>query len=245
MDIRLGRREMLGRLVDWLMAFSFTSLFPTRKARAETLRHTIHRGETMTLPPPRTQGRMSLESTIKKRRTVRSFSSAPLTLDQVSQLLWAAQGITEEMGFKRAAPSAGALYPMDLYAVVGTGGVEELSAGIYHYGPRDHVLSLVSEGDLRNGVAKAALSQMWIARPPLDLVITAEYARAAVKYGSRAERYAMIEAGHIGQNIFLQAEALGLGAGIVGAFHDEDLIRVMGIPKDHAPLLIMPVGYKG
>ena len=199
----------------------------------------------MTLPQPKTQGRMSLESTIKKRRTIRSFTSEPLTLDQVSQLLWAAQGITEDRGFKRAAPSAGALYPMDLYAVVGTGGVKGLSSGIYHYESRDHVVSLVSESDLRKGVARAALSQMWIAKPPLDLVITAAYERAAVKYGSRAERYAMIEAGHIGQNIFLQAEALGLGAGIVEAFHDEALIRVMGIPKDHAPLLIMPVGYKG
>jgi len=245
MATHLGRREILGRLVHCLVAFSFTSLFPTRKARAENLRHNIHRGAPMKLPQPRTQGRISLEGTIKKRRTVRSFTSEPLTLEQISQLFWAAQGITGNRGFKRAAPSAGALYPMDLYAVVGTGGVEGLTAGIYHYDPRDHGLSLAIGGDLRTAVAKAALSQMWVASPPLDLVITAEYNRIAVKYGSRGVRYAMIEAGHIGQNIFLQAEALGLGAGIVGAFDDEDLIRVMKIPRDHEPLLIMPVGYKG
>lgn len=244
MATHLGRREILGRLVDWLLAFSLTSLLPMKRAKAGNLRHNIHRGAPMKLPPSRTEGRISLEATIRERRTVRSFTSEPLTLEQVSQLFWAAQGITGNRGFKRAAPSAGALYPMDIYGVVGTGGVEGLTAGIYHYDPQDHSLSMMLEGDFKNAVAKAALSQMWVASPPLDLVITAEYNRIAVKYGSRGVRYAMIEAGHIGQNIFLQAEALGMGAGIVGAFDDEALIRVMKIPRDHEPLLIMPVGYR-
>lgn len=198
----------------------------------------------MRLPEPRIEGEVPLERTIRTRRTIRSFTSKKLTLEQIAQLLWAAQGVTGDRGFKRAAPSAGALYPMDLYAVAGANGVEGLETGIYHYNSGEHALSLVTEGDLRRVVATASLSQMWMAEPPLNLVITAEYDRISIKYGNRGGRYAMIEAGHIGQNIFLQAEALGLGAGIVGAFDDKDVMRVMRLPPSHEPLLIMPVGYK-
>ncbi|MBC8391345.1 MAG: SagB/ThcOx family dehydrogenase [Deltaproteobacteria bacterium] len=198
----------------------------------------------MKLPKPKTKGSVSLEETIVSRRTIRSFRPSPLTLEQLSQLLWASQGITDNMGLKRAVASGGALYPMDIYAVVGTESVNGLAAGNYHYEPEKHLLSQVLEGDLKDALAKAALSQMWMARAPLNLVITAEYSRICSKYGERGVRYAMIEAGHIGQNIFLQAEAMGLGAGIVGAFNDISVIRVMNIPNTHEPLLIMPVGYK-
>ena len=188
---------------------------------------------------------VSLEKTINERRTIRSFLSGQLTLEQFSQILWAAYGITEEKGYKRAAASGGACYPMDMYAVVGENGVMGTEAGVYHYEPEGHTVSLLFEGDFREALARASLGQMWMARPPLNLVITAEYARITGRYGDRGVRYAMIEAGHIGQNIFLQAEAMGLGAGIVGAFHDEDVISVIGLPRAHEPLLIMPVGYKG
>jgi SagB-type dehydrogenase family enzyme len=165
-------------------------------------------------------------------------------MEQLAQLLWAAQGITEERGFKRAAASGGALYPVDVYAVVGRAGVEGLEPGIYHYEPEGHGVSLHLEGDLREHLARASLHQMWMARAPLNLVVTAEYSRITSKYGERGVRYVLMEAGHVGQNIFLQAEALGLGAGIVGAFHDEEVIQVMKIPRSHEPLLIMPVGYR-
>jgi SagB-type dehydrogenase family enzyme len=198
----------------------------------------------MKLPTPKFDGEISLEKAIKGRRTVRSFTPDHLTLEQLSQLTWAAQGITADRGYLRAAASAGALYPIDLYAVLGENGVEGIGAGVYHYEPKGHIITLVIEGDLRNEVARASLSQMWMSMPPLSLVITAEYDRINIKYGTRGVRYAMIEAGHVSQNIFLQAEALGLGAGIVGAFDDKDVIRVMGIPRSHEPLLIMPVGYK-
>ena len=145
--------------------------------------------------------------------------------------------------YYRSAPSAGALYPMDVYVVVGEGGVAQLEAGVYHYGPRKHMLSPVTENDRRDAVARAALSQMWVAKAPVNLVITAEYSRVTSKYGERGVRYALIEAGHIGQNIFLQAEALGLKAGIVGAFHDRELKTILKLPHAHEPLLIMPVGY--
>ena len=198
----------------------------------------------MNLPGPQTDGNISLEKAIKTRRTIRSFTSDPLNIAQFSQLLWAAQGITEDRGYKRAAPSGGALYPMDIYAIVGNNGVEGIKPGIYHYKPKDHIVSLVFDQDLRDEVAGAALGQAWMAEAPLNLVITAEYDRITIKYGKRGVRYAMIEAGHIGQNVFLQAEALGLGAGIVGAFHDKDVIRIMKIPRSHEPMLIMPVGYR-
>jgi SagB-type dehydrogenase family enzyme len=198
----------------------------------------------MDLPNVQTDGTVSLEKTIKIRRTIRSFTSQQLTLEQFSQLLWAAYGITEDRGYKRAAASGGACYPMDIYAVVGEKGIKGMDAGIYHYEPMGHSVSLLLEGDLREEVARASLGQMWMARPPMSLVVCAEYARITSRYGDRGVRYAMIEAGHVGQNIFLQAEALGLGAGIVGAFQDEAVIQVMGAPPSHEPLLIMPVGYK-
>jgi SagB-type dehydrogenase family enzyme len=246
MDPVAGRREVLEKLLFGLLAFSFSPLFAATKVKASrNPPKTPRSGTMMTLPPPKAEGQISVEQAIKARRTVRSFGSRSLTLDQLSQLLWAAQGITEDGGYKRAAPSAGALYPMDVYAVVGADLLKGVAAGVYRYVPTGHKISLIWEGDIRKELAKAALSQMWIADAPLDLVITAQYDRAASKYGKRAVRYAMIEAGHIGQNIFLQAEALGLGAGIVGAFDDKDVIRVMKIPKDHEPLLIMPVGYRG
>jgi len=198
----------------------------------------------MKLRQPEFDGKISLERTIKNRRTCRGFRSDPLSQREFSQLLWAAYGTTDDRGFKRAAPSGGAIYPMDLYAVVGTGGIKDLEAGTYHYDPNGHRIYRNFEGDIRIDLARAALSQMWMANAPLDLVITAEYRRIRVKYGDRGVRYALMEAGHIGQNIFLQAEAMGLGTGIVGAFQDENVSKVMKIPKEHEPLLIMAIGHK-
>ena len=197
----------------------------------------------MKLPPAVTNGAISVEEALQRRRTVRTYGPQALGLPQLAQLMWAAQGITGKSGFKRAAPSAGALYPMDVYAVVGEAAVHTLDAGIYHYTPENHALVLVAVGDFRAGVAGACLSQQWMAKAPLHVVITAEYDRARRKYGQRTVRYAMIEAGHIGQNLFLQAEALDLKAGILGAFHDRDLNRLMQIPSAHEPLLVMPIGH--
>jgi nitroreductase len=149
----------------------------------------------MRLPDPQYEGDVSLERAIRGRRTIRSFDGKALSLRQVSQLLWSAQGITEPGGFKRAAPSAGALYPMDIYAVVGAGCVEGLDPGIYHYEPEDHSISQGRGEDVRGDVARASLRQTWMAQAPLNLVITAEYSRITGKYGQRGIRYAMIEAG--------------------------------------------------
>jgi len=196
------------------------------------------------LPNPASDGKVSVEEAIKERRTIRDFGPKPLTMVQLSQLFWSAQGITDERSGLRAAPSGGALYPLDVYAVVGEGGVEGLQPGVYHYHPASHSVQLVRKGDRRKEVASASLWQMWMARAPVIFVITSEYERITRKYGKRGIRYAQIEVGHVGQNIFLQSGALGLGAGIAGAFHDDAVAKAIGAPTAHKPLLIMPVGYK-
>ena len=235
------RRKALTLLVKWLVAFWSASSWFLKWAAAKDKRQI--KEATMNLRPPKTDGTVSVEWAIKQRRTIRSFLPEILEINHLSQLLCSAQGITENGGFKRAAPSAGAMYPMDVYAVVGRSSVAQIEAGVYHYEPNGHALSYITKKDVRDRVAKASLSQMWMARAPLNIVITAEYSRITVKYKERGIRYAMIEAGHIAQNLFLQAEALGLKAAIVGAFHDNELIEILKIPRSHEPLLIMPVGY--
>jgi SagB-type dehydrogenase family enzyme len=235
------RREILTHFSHWMIAFWLAPSFPSRLGT--TKGNSMHERGMMKLPGPKTEGVLSVEQAIGQRRTIRSFSQRTLHRDQLSQLLWAAQGITGVTGFKRAAPSAGALYPMDIYTVLGPECVTRMEAGVYHFEPGDHSLSLISRRDTRDAVARACLSQMWMAEAPLHLIITAEYRRITGKYGNRGVRYAMIESGHIGQNIFLQAEALGLKSGIVGAYHDEKLVEILNLPRTHEPLLVMPVGY--
>jgi SagB-type dehydrogenase family enzyme len=198
----------------------------------------------ISLPKPSSDGKVSLEKAIKERRTIRDFRERTLSLNHLSQLLWAAQGITDPTTGRRTAPSGGALYPLDLYILIGENGVEKMEAGIYHYLPKEHSISLISKGDCRREISSASLSQMWMAKAPVIFIITAEYKRITGKYGERGVRYALIEVGHVGQNLFLEAEALGLGAGIVGAFNDLEISKVAGLPPKHEPLLIMPVGYK-
>lgn len=195
------------------------------------------------LPKHKSKGALSVEEALASRRTCRDFEAKPLSLEEVAQLLWAAQGITGADGHLRAAPSAGALYPLDVYAVVGQASVEGLAAGAYRYIPSQHGLEQITAGDLREVVAQASLRQRWMADAPLSLVVTAQYSRIEGKYGSRGRRYALMEAGHVGQNVFLQAEALGLAAGIVGAFDDGRLANALHLPGGHEPLLVMPVGH--
>lgn len=188
----------------------------------------------MRLPEPRTKGEVSLEQTLKERRSKRSFASQELTWEQISQLLWAAQGITEEYGF-RTAPSAGALYPLEVYLVV--------KEGVYNYKPEGHKIEKTLEQDMRPQLCRAALNQEWIEEAPLNLVIAAVYERAERRYGQRASRYTHIEVGHVAQNIHLQAVALGLGSVPIGAFYDDQVQKVLSLPRNHRPLYIISVGY--
>jgi SagB-type dehydrogenase family enzyme len=199
--------------------------------------------EVVKLPPPAHKGALSVEEALKQRRTVRHFASRSLDLKQVSQLLWGADGISDPRGLRTAA-SAGATYPLELYLVVGERGVANLPPGVYRYRPTDHALELNAKGELRPAVARASLSQSWMAEAPVMVVIAGEYRRCTARYGDRGIMYTHMEAGHVGTNVFLQAEALGLGAGIVGAFEDRNLSQVLKLPPAHEPLLVMPVGYK-
>lgn len=193
-------------------------------------------GEVIKLPDPKLQGEMSVEEAIAKRRSIRSYRNEPLTLEQLSQLLWAAQGVTHER--KRSAPSAGATYPFEIYVVVGN--VQGLKPGVYRYDPFEHTISLVKEGDYRKALQKAALDQSWVGNAAVDIVLVAFYERTTGYYGDRGIRYVHMEAGHIGENIYLQATALGLGTVAVGAFYDDKVAEVVG--TDGAPLYIFPVG---
>lgn len=193
----------------------------------------------LALPAPRLSGEVSVERALVRRRSRRDFAPEPLPLSAVSQLLWAAQGITDPAGL-RTAPSAGALYPLDIYLAVGA--VSGVRPGLYRYDPHAHRLLLQSEGDPRARVAEAALDQRWLAEAPAILLLTAVYQRTARKYGERATRYVHMEVGHAAQNVYLQAEALGLGTTLVGAFHDEALAHVFRLPEPTKPLALLPIG---
>lgn len=189
------------------------------------------------LPEPRLTGPLSLEETLAARRSVREYRPEALTLTELAQLLWAAQGRTADWG-GRSAPSAGATYPLELFAIVGL--VEGLTPGLYRYLPEEHALVQQRGGDLRADASRVALAQPWVAEAPLVLVIAANYERTTRRYGERGVRYVHMEVGYASQNVYLQAVALGLGTVAVGAFPDADLRRLLGI--DSEPLMLMPVG---
>ena len=181
----------------------------------------------------------SLEELLRQRRSVRAYSDAPLTQDEVLKLLWAGQGITSAGG-GRTAPSAGALYPLEIYLVAGN--VDNLVPGIYKYNPEKNDLTLVKGGDMRNGLLEASMRQGSVVEGAIDIVIAAVYERTTVKYGDRGERYVHIEVGHAAQNICLEATALGLGLVTVGAFDDAAVAKIIGMSQDETPLYVIPVG---
>lgn len=188
------------------------------------------------LPEPAKDSNFSVEKAINERRSVRSYKEEPLSLKEISQILWAAQG-TVASG-RRAAPSAGATYPIEVYLIVGN--VEGLEPGLYKYNQKDHSIIQVKKGDLRKSVSDRALRQDMILKAPATIVITAVFERTRARYGARAERYVYMEAGHVGQNIYLQATALGLGTVAVGAFIDSEVKSVLGIEEE--PLYLYPLG---
>ncbi|MEM2094862.1 MAG: SagB/ThcOx family dehydrogenase [Candidatus Bathyarchaeia archaeon] len=193
----------------------------------------------VSLPAPRYESEVSVEEALLKRRSIREYSNKALTIQEISQLLWSAQGITDPRGF-RTAPSAGALYPLEVYVAVGN--VEDLSKGVYIYKPEGHMLVKVIEGDKREALANAAFDQTWVKNGAIIIVITAVYERTTAKYGDRGIRYVHMEAGHVAQNICLQATAMGLGTVTVGAFYDDQVKLVIGLQENEQPIYIMPVG---
>jgi SagB-type dehydrogenase family enzyme len=197
-----------------------------------------HAAETITLPAPRLASGHALEAILHARRSVREFGTTPLTLAEVGQLLWAAQGLTHDG--RRTAPSAGALYPLVLYLVAGR--VSGLDAGVYRYLPASHQLTLVLAGEVRAALAQAALGQGCVDQAAATLAFAAVPRRTTRQYGERGLRYVHIEVGHAAQNVFLQATALTLATVTVGAFDDAAVARVLKLPREETPLYLMPVG---
>jgi SagB-type dehydrogenase family enzyme len=196
------------------------------------------RNVTHVLPGPDTEGKMSFEATVQKRRSRRSFEDRAITQQQLGQLLWSVQGETDSRGL-RAVPSAGATFPLEVYAIVGN--VEGLEPGIYRYAGAEHSLEPAGQGDIRRKLASAALGQQFVAHAPATIAIAAVYERTAGRYGQRAVRYVHMEVGHAGQDVYLQCETLGLGTCAIGAFDDGAVKEVLGIPEE--PLYLLPVGY--
>jgi SagB-type dehydrogenase family enzyme len=197
---------------------------------------------TIKLPEPRYKSQVSIEEAILRRRSIRNYLEKPIDLSELSQLLWSIQGITDEERNFRTTPSAGALYPLEVYVIVGK--VSSLQEGIYRYLPFRHEIIKIKEGDYREELSKAALGQACVNDAAIDIVISGVYEKITKKYGERGIRYTYMEAGHAAQNAYLQAEALGLGTVVVGAFRDEKVKSVLNLREEETPLYIMPVGRK-
>ena len=222
----------LGGALRWLVVAAIV-VTPSVLVAAEAAKH-------VPLPAAERSGTLPVEQALAQRRSVRAFAARALPLSALSQLVWAAQGVTHRRGL-RTAPSAGALYPLEILVVAGD--VEGLPDGVYRYLPSDHALERQGQGDLRDRLARAALEQSWVAEAPAILVVAAVYERTARKYGQRAPRYVHMEVGHASQNVYLQAEALGLGTCAVGAFRDRELAAALGLPPEMAPQLVLPIGW--
>lgn len=199
-------------------------------------------GDVVELPRPERTGEVSVETALERRRSRRDFADEPLSLEDLGQLLWSAQGVTDRRRGLRAAPSAGALYPLELYVTAGH--VSGLRSGVYRYRPGDHELVRTAGGDRRGDLARAALNQRWVRSAPAVVIIAAIYERTAQRYGDRAQRYVHMEVGAASENVYLQAEARDLSTVLVGAFHDGRVREVLDLPDDEAPLGLMPVGHR-
>lgn len=188
----------------------------------------------LALPAPILEGRMSLEQAIAQRRSVRQFGEQRLTIKEIGQLCWAGQGITDPKNGFRASPSAGALFPIELYVVT--------AEGVDHYLPAKHELHRQLVGDYRKSLQEAA-GQATVGDAPACVVIAAEISRTARKYRERAERYCWMEAGHVAQNVLLQATALGLAGVPVGAYDDDKVAEILKLPKGWRVLYLLPIGH--
>lgn len=193
------------------------------------------------LPDPHGYRGLSLEDAIENRRSIREYAGEPLSLEELSRLMHAAQGITDQRRGFRAAPSAGALYPIETYIVVHD--VVGLVPGLYHYAVPDHALERLRTDNLRGAIMVAGIGQEMLGRAQVCFVLSAIFQRLRWKYRERTYRYALLEAGHVGQNIYLAATSMGLGACAVGAFLDDELNDLLGLDgQEEAALYMISVG---
>ena len=196
------------------------------------------------LPSPQTTGTVSVEQTLENRRSRREYIDKAISAEQLSQILWAAYGITNptQRGGLRTAPSAGAVYPLEIYAIVGK--VEGIEAGVYKYIAKEHKIIRIIEKDIREELSVAALRQESINKAPATIFYSAIYSRMTERYGDRgSERYVCMDLGHSAQNVYLQAEALNLGTCAVGAFSDDKVAEILQLTGEEKPLYLMPIGH--
>jgi SagB-type dehydrogenase family enzyme len=221
-------------------AASFRVLHTNRGSDMKApLRRAALSAQNVKLPAPQRDRSKAIEELLRQRRSVREFSSKPLELWQISQLAWAAQGVTDPEGL-RTAPSAGALYPLEIYMAAGN--VRSLTPGIYRYDPHDNDLTIILQDDKRRELCAAALSQSSVQEAPAVFIISAVYERTTAKYGERGIRYVHMEAGHAAQNLILQVTALGLSSVVIGAFSDAKVRRILALKNRETPLYLIPVG---
>ena len=194
----------------------------------------------MKLPAVRHDSEFSVERALLGRRSKREYADRSMSLTELAQLLWAAQGTTSAKGY-RTAPSAGGLFPLETYVAVGN--VDDLAPGIYHYRADRHEILQIVEGDKRRQLARASLEQMWMCGAGITVIFSAVHSRTTGKYGTRGHRYVAMEAGHAAQNVALQALALGMGTAMVGAFEDGDLRAIIASPAEELPVYLVTVGY--
>lgn len=235
-EVKIPKRRQLHVLCALItLALILYHVFPfvLYKPRAEVVTGDV------ILPQPRIKSNISVEEAMFKRRSIREYQDKAVTLEQVAQILWAAQGITSEWG-GRTAPSAGGTYPLEVYLV--TRKVENLEPGVYNYIPHTHSLSLVAKGEYSKKLMEASLNQKWVGDASFNLVIAADFSRTTRVYGERGVRYVYLEAGHAAQNVYLQAVALGLGCVVVGAFNDELVKSYLELPKNIEPIYVIPIG---
>ncbi len=190
-----------------------------------------------------TYGTMTVEEAIQKRRSIREFKRDKISFDDLGKILWSAMGFQNLSGGGRTAPSAGACYPLSSYAAIGKDGIEGIEEGLYFYSFRDHSLKKRLDGDLRQELSQAALSQDFISVAPVSIIFTAVMSLTTDSYGERGIRYVYIDLGHAAENVYLQASAMGLGTVAVGAYQDRKVARILSLPKEEIPLYIMPIGH--
>ena len=191
------------------------------------------------LPEFKTVGEVSLESALKNRKSVRDFKDDALSLEQVSQILWAAHGVSHGDNYYTV-PSAGALFPLEIYLIAEK--VEDLAQGLYHYLPIGHKVEMINSGSFLKTVSNVAYGQRALSHCPAIFIISGVVARSEKKYRERALRYVQFEVGHAGQNILLQAAALGLASVPMGAFIDDQVKERLGMEGE--PFYLLPVGYE-
>lgn len=233
----LGGLVFIGLAVSLIWLLLFKPELMSQKQQKEVGENTF-----IILPQPDKTGETSIEEALLERRSVREYKDQALSLKDISQILWSVQGITAPDFGGRTAPSAGALYPLEVYLTVRTS--EEIEPGVYKYLPDNHKLIMVLEGDVGTLLARAALGQMFISEAPINLVFSAVFERTTRKYGERGIRYVHMEAGHAAQNVYLQCQSLGLGTVTVGAFDDKEVSRILKLSEEETPLYIMPIGKK-